>query len=210
MIHPLWFNALHPMTFGWRVAMVRSAGTKSMKSALQEAVEAGDLQAVIAALDNGGDIEEADMHGHRGLPLRMACFRGHADIVRELLRRGADVHAPNAQGTGAPVRMAVRCEHYVIVRLLVEHGAEIPFDLALPLDGVDERRQRRDRRQHDDGPPSGLKERRCTQDRRVTFVGEVALSDLQWSAYFAQARAKAVHVDEAADTASLILARARD
>lgn len=181
-----------------------------MKSALQEAVEAGDLQAVIVALDNGAALDEADMHGHPGLALRMACFLGHADIVRELLQRGADVHAPNAQGAGAPVRVALRCEHYVIVRLLVEHGAEIPHDLALPLNGADDRRQRRDRRQHDDGPPSGLKDRRGEQDRRVTSVREVELSDRQWSAYFAQVRAKELHADEVADAASLVLERARD
>lgn len=181
-----------------------------MNSTLQKAVEQGNLLAVIAALDGGADIDAADMHGHRGLALRTACFRGHADIVRELLRRGADVHAPNAQGAGAPVRVALRCEHYVIVRLLVEHGAEIPQDLALPLDGGDDRRQRRDRRQHDDGPPSGLKDRRCAQDRRVTSVREVELSDRQWSTYFAQVRAKAAHVDEVADVASLVLERARD
>ena len=59
------------------------------------------------ALDHGGDIEEADIHGDPGLPLRIACFKGHIDIVRELIRRGADIHAPNAQGKGGPIRMAL-------------------------------------------------------------------------------------------------------
>ncbi len=62
-------------------------------SELRSAIEQGDRAAVIRALDNGADIEEADMHGEPGLPLRMACFDGHLGIVTELIRRGANVAA---------------------------------------------------------------------------------------------------------------------
>lgn len=181
-----------------------------MNSELQKAIEQGSLEAVVAALDSGADIEEVDMHGDPGLPLRMACFKGHAAIVLELLKRGANIHAPNAQGSGAPVRMAARGRHEGIIRLLVEHGAENPLDLKSPSTDVDERRYRSDRRRGNYGPPNGLRERRCSQERRVTFVRQIELSDCQWSTYFAHMRAKAGHQDDADDMVSMVLARIRD
>lgn len=97
-----------------------------MTSALIHAINHGDLDAVIAALDAGADIEAVDVHGHAGLPLRTACFHGHLGIVFELLKRGADVRAASYEGIGAPVRAAVRGGRRDIVRLLLEHGAELP------------------------------------------------------------------------------------
>lgn len=102
-------------------------------SELQRAIEMGDLDAVTAALDGGADLEEADMHGFPGLPLRTACFHGHARIVAELLRRGADVRAPNAQGAGAPIRMAARRKHREIIGMLLTRGADIPPGVDLGL-----------------------------------------------------------------------------
>lgn len=109
-----------------------------MTSKLQKAIEQGSLEAVVAALDSGADIEATDMHGYPGHPLRTACFNGHRAIVLELLKRGADIHAPNAQGLGAPVRMAARGRHREIVLLLLEHGADVPsgVDLLLADDEV--------------------------------------------------------------------------
>lgn len=97
-----------------------------MTSALIQAINRGNLAAVCAALDAGATIEEVDVHGHAGLPLRTACFHGHLGIVGELLKRGANVHAVSYEGVGAPVRAAVRGGRRDIVRLLLEHGAELP------------------------------------------------------------------------------------
>jgi hypothetical protein len=189
-----------------------------MNSKLQKAIEQDNLQAVVTALDSGADIEASDIHGDPGLPLRTACFKGHAAIVLELLRRGVNIHAPNAQGPGAPVRMAARGEHSGIISLLVEHGAEPPLDHKSSLADdqkpsladVDERRQRSDRRGGNYGPPKGLKERRCSQERRVTSVQELELSDFQWTTYFARSREKAAQQNDAADMGSMIFARVRD
>ncbi|PKO36313.1 MAG: hypothetical protein CVU33_19105 [Betaproteobacteria bacterium HGW-Betaproteobacteria-6] len=184
----------------------------SMHSALRRAIEKGNLQAVIAALDHGALIEEADMHGDPGLPMRIACFQGHADIVRELIKRGADIHAPNAQGAGGPIRTAARGKHTHIVELLMEHGAEVPEDVQLPGAKADERRKRGDRRRRDVGPPVDIRERRLARERRVTFVREVELSDMQWERYFAQTQptARQTPLHEVADSASLVFERVRD
>lgn len=185
-----------------------------INSELRKAIEQGDLSSVLCALENGADIEHADMHGDRGLPLRMACFKGHADIVVELIKRGADIHSPNAEGAGAPIRMAAKARHDDLVRLLLAHGAEMPTDLKPQFTDTGERRKRSDRRRHSYGPPKGLKERRCTLDRRVTFVREVELSDFQWETYFSQSLVKAnaepQQDHDHNDVASLVFERIRD
>lgn len=169
----------------------------------------------MTALDHGANIEEADIHGDPGLPLRIACFKGHVDIVRELIRRGADIHAPNGQGVDGPIRMAHRGGHRKLVELLVAHGAELPTDLTPPKTDTSERRKRGERRMRNAGPPKGFAERRFFQDRRVTSVREIQLNETQWEIYFAQTIPTAPPVPfptlhDPTDHASLVLDRARD
>lgn len=185
----------------------------SMHSALRRAIEKGNLQAVKTALDHGAAIEEADMHGDSGLPMRIACFKGHVDIVLELIERGADIHAPNAQGAGGPIRMAARGQHAHIVELLLSRGAELPVDVQLPRANAGERRTRGERRGRDIGPPGNFRERRQSRERRVLSVREVELSDKQWERYFAQTQPSPQvppHHHDFNETASMVLERVRD
>lgn len=188
-----------------------------MNSELHKAIERGDLSAVVAALERGADIEATDIHGAPGLPLRTACFRGHDQIVVELIQRGANIHASNADGSGAPLRTAARGKHWNIVNLLLAHGAAKPPGLDLPalefespVANKGERRRRKERRTHNYGPPNDLRERRCEQERRVTLVQEVELSDHQWSSYFSQSQLSAMAQQDVADPAALIFERIRD
>lgn len=100
-------------------------------SDLITAIKANDLEAVIQALDAGGNIEEPDIHGFGGLPLRTACFSGNLQIIRELLDRGADVNAKTANGSGAPLRSALRAGHRQIAALILSHDAEVPADITI-------------------------------------------------------------------------------
>ena len=185
-------------------------------SALRRAIEQGNLRAVQVALEHGADIEEADMHGDPGLPLRIACFKGHFAVVHELIRRGADIHAPNAQGPGGPIRMAARGQHQEIIRLLIAQGAEFPDDLPPPKPAtIGERRKRSERRKRNAGPPKGLTERRLQHERRVTSVREIELDDAQWENYFAQTIPTAPPapfptLHDPTEHASSVLDRARD
>lgn len=100
-------------------------------SKLVAAIRAGRLSGVILAIEDGGDVEEADIHGVSGLPLRVACFEGEMAIVRELLRCGANVNAMAADGPGAPLRLALRGGNGEIAALLLQNGAEIPPGLEI-------------------------------------------------------------------------------
>jgi ankyrin repeat protein len=104
---------------------------KPTQSPLIAAIRSGRISSIDAALDNGMDIEEPDMHGSRGLPLRTACFIGDLAVVRHLLQRGADVNAPAHDGPGAPLRLASRQGHKQVVALLLQHGAQIPEGLRI-------------------------------------------------------------------------------
>jgi len=109
-------------------------GSKSFgASQLIEAIRANSLPKVVSALEDGADVEEKDIHGCAGLPLRTACFSGNVPIIRELLNHGADVNAPTADGPGAPLRAALRAGHNEIVALLLSRDAQIPFALEIPL-----------------------------------------------------------------------------
>lgn len=99
-------------------------------SPLITAIRSARLSEVVDALRDGADIEEADIHGYRGLPLRTACFEGNLAIVRELLTHGANPNAATADGSGAPLRLALRRGHQDIVALLLQFGATPPAEQA--------------------------------------------------------------------------------
>ena len=93
---------------------------------LIKAIRSGQLSAVIAALDAGAHVELGDGHGEPGLPLAIACFMGHAEIVRELALRGAKVNVANNSEPTSPLSMAIRGGRKEVVKVLIELGAELP------------------------------------------------------------------------------------
>lgn len=109
-------------------------------SKLIEAIRQANPQAVIDALDTDCDIEEADQHGQSGLPLRTACFSGKVEIVRELIRRGANVNAAGSDGPGMPLRLALRARNMEIAALLLASGAQVPPGITLPAELLAENR----------------------------------------------------------------------
>lgn len=109
-------------------------GKRLPPSKLISAIRAARLSGVVIALDDGADLEEVDVHGHSGLPLRTACFEGNLAIVRELLTRGADPNASAADGSSAPLRLALRRGHHEIAALLIQEGAQLPPGQTIPQD----------------------------------------------------------------------------
>jgi len=183
-------------------------------SPLRRAIEKGCAQSVIAALDSGADLEERDIHGYSGLPLRIACFMGHARIVELLIARGVNVHARNEQGHSGAIRMAVRGRHHDIVKLLMSHGAKLPAGIQPPALSSYERRSRAERRRLRLGPPQAMRERRTASERRTLSMQEIALSRQEWNRYFSDIAGSASQYmpreDKDQEWANSVLERVRD
>ncbi|WP_153111681.1 ankyrin repeat domain-containing protein [Propionivibrio limicola] len=93
---------------------------------LLKAIRTGKLPEVIAALDAGAGSELNDESGHPGLPIAMACFMGHSEIVRELILRGAHVNFPDNSVAASPLSMAIRGKRQEVIKVLIENGAVVP------------------------------------------------------------------------------------
>ena len=93
---------------------------------LLKAIRGGKLREVVAALDAGAPVELHDGKGDPGLPLAMACFMGHAEIVRELVLRGAKANAADNRAPTSPLSMALRGNKKEVVKVLIELGAVVP------------------------------------------------------------------------------------
>ena len=102
-----------------------------------KAIRSGSLADVIAALDAEPAAELDDAQGGPGLPMAIACFMGHADIVRELGRRGAKVNSTDNRTKTSPLSMAVRGAKSAVIKVLIELGAEIPLDMETELSPED-------------------------------------------------------------------------
>lgn len=102
---------------------------------LIKAIRKGSLSEVRAALLAGAQVEPDGGAGVPGLALGIACFMGHADIVRELVKQGGKVNMADNREPTSPLSMAIRGERTEIVRLLVELGAIVPPGMDTGLTG---------------------------------------------------------------------------
>jgi len=86
----------------------------------------GDLSLVEKALDNGEEVNcTADEGGLT--PLHYACDRGHVDVVKLLLARGANITALD-EGRQTPLHYAVSNDFLEVVRLLAAEGADFSME----------------------------------------------------------------------------------
>lgn len=93
---------------------------------LARAARSGRLEAVQAVLDSGlGREQPAEL----GLGLAMACFLGHRDIVRELVKRGAPLNLPPALADASPLVMSIKGGQKKTTRLLIALGAKVPVGI---------------------------------------------------------------------------------
>ncbi|XP_052745107.1 protein fem-1 homolog CG6966 [Bicyclus anynana] len=95
-------------------------GSQHRATPLWAAAVAGQLPALRALADAGAALDARSDSG--STPARSACFLAHAAVVRELLARGADAHAPD-RGGGTCLINAVHSAP--LCALLLAHGARV-------------------------------------------------------------------------------------
>ena len=101
----------------WTTAPPQQSG-----EALLDAARAGDRARVSALLDAGISVDTTNKYGVSALGF--AAERGHFDIVRLLVGRGADVNVADSFYGSAPVDFALRGGHLDIAVYLLEHKAQ--------------------------------------------------------------------------------------
>jgi hypothetical protein len=89
--------------------------------ALFDLARRGDTTRLAAYVDAGAPADLTDPQGNTLLML--AAYHGHADLVRELAARGADVDRLNDRGQ-SPLAGAVFKGEDAVVAVLLEHGAD--------------------------------------------------------------------------------------
>ena len=100
---------------------------------LIKSIRSGKLNEVRALLKAGVPADLDDGRGQPGLPLAMACFLGHTEIVRELIQRGAKVNIADNSNPASPLSMALRGNRRDVVKLLIEFGVAVPESMQSSL-----------------------------------------------------------------------------
>lgn len=104
-----------------------------MRNKKSSALFGNDIGMAEQALKNGANIEciSTDNINHESMtPLQTACVKGNAEMVRLLLRYGADIHCILEYGDMTPLHMASENGNVDIVRMLISAGASISEECA--------------------------------------------------------------------------------
>jgi ankyrin repeat protein len=96
---------------------------QALQAALFEAVRTDDIDAAVALIAAGADIEARDPDTD-ATPLVIASFRGNIAVVEMLLAAGADVNSADRSGF-TPLIGAAQFGHATLIPILVEAGADL-------------------------------------------------------------------------------------
>jgi hypothetical protein len=97
-----------------------SASAQDPGDELRRAAGAGDVAKVKELLDKGVDVNAANSYG--GTALAFACDRGHLEVIKLLLDRGANPDTQDTFYKSKPVVWAAQKGHTEIVKLLLDRG----------------------------------------------------------------------------------------
>ena len=103
------------------LALLAFAATASAQTRLADAINAGDVKAVRALVDQRADVNAAEPDGTT--PLHHASDRDLPDVVRTLVRAGANVKAANRYGA-TPLWLAALNGSAATIGILLEAGAD--------------------------------------------------------------------------------------
>lgn len=96
----------------------------SLNDMLIKAVREGNIDSVTEYIAVGADINTTDTKNSNTTPLILAILYGHHNIVKMLIKAGANVNIINSLGT-TPLRAAIIDKHAETVELLIESGSDI-------------------------------------------------------------------------------------
>ena len=94
---------------------------------LLEAARSGNLERITQIVDSGVDINSKTEYGSTAL--FFACDRGHLEVVKYLLKTGAEVDAKDSFYNATPLTWAQANGHDEITLLLLKAGAEGADDI---------------------------------------------------------------------------------
>ena len=97
------------------------AGAQDLSEEFFAAARKGDAAAVKALLDKGVNVNSKTRYG--ATALSYACDKGHVDVVKLLIERGADVNAADTFYGEVPLGWALSHDHVQVVKLLLDKGA---------------------------------------------------------------------------------------
>jgi hypothetical protein len=109
-----------------RLLLGRGADANAGMPALTAAAWTGSTEAVGLLLEAGADMKA---EGPEGTALATACMRGHGDVVRQLLERGADPYASDAR-EGSLYEIAEKNRHADVIPILIAAGVRGPVTIA--------------------------------------------------------------------------------
>ena len=98
----------------------------NQKKLLFEAIESHDVKSLEELLKIKLDLNIQDEYGFH--PLHIAVNLGYLDIVKILVRNGANVNITFYLDQETPIKTAVSNGHYDISKYLLENGAEVNSD----------------------------------------------------------------------------------
>ncbi|MCK4265417.1 ankyrin repeat domain-containing protein [Candidatus Babeliales bacterium] len=86
--------------------------------AVHEEVSKGNVEAIEAWLNDGGDVNVATRHGYT--PLHCAAAAGHVELVKYLLAHGADIRIRDNNHEKTALEVALYYNHDEVVEVLKE------------------------------------------------------------------------------------------
>lgn len=99
-----------------------AARAQNLNEEFFAAARKGDAAAVKAFLDKGVDVNAKSNYG--ATALSFACDKGHTEVVRLLLERGADPNVKDTFYGEMPIGWALDKGHTEVVKLMLAHGAQ--------------------------------------------------------------------------------------
>lgn len=103
------------------VARTQEATNESGAERLWRAARTGDVDGVARELDAGTEVDSTTQY--QSTALSFACDRGHIEVVRLLLQRGANPNVKDSFYKASPLTWAQYGKHYEVVTTLLEAGA---------------------------------------------------------------------------------------